>query len=92
MGKEHVHHVDPNLVKRLRRATGHLESVTKMVEDKRSCTEVLQQLSAVIAALNGSRVLLLKTHFNNCLKPVLPAQHAGLVDELEQVLQQAMKG
>lgn len=88
------HHdkVDAILVKRLRRVSGHLHSVLNMVEDGRSCTEVLQQLSAVISALNGSRVLLLKTHINKCLKPVLTAKHAGLVDELELVLQQAMKG
>lgn len=92
MGKEHEHHVDANLTKRLKRVAGHLDSVLKMVEDGRSCTDVLQQLSAVIAALNGSRVLLLKSHVNKCLKPVLSTEHEGLVEGLELVLQQAMKG
>lgn len=95
MGKESKHHhhpVDADLVKRLRRASGHLESVLKMVEEDRSCTDVLQQLTAVVSALNGSRVALLKSHMNKCLKPVLSNQHSGLVDELELVLQQAMKG
>lgn len=84
--------VDANLVKRLRRVSGHLDSVMKMVDDGRSCTEVLQQLSAVIAALNGSRLLLLKSHVNKCIKPALAAKDEGLVEELEIVLQQAIKG
>lgn len=90
--KPHHHQVDPELMKRLRRVSGHLQSVIKMVEEERPCTEVLQQLSAVISALNGSRVLLLKNHVHQCLKPVLSSEHSGLVDELELVLQQAMKG
>lgn len=93
MAKAHNHdRVDADLMKRLRRVSGHLDSVIKMVDEGRTCTEVLQQLSAVIAALNGSRVLLLKSHMNKCLKPALSAEHEGLVEELEVVLQQAMKG
>ena len=90
--KEHAHDVDQALMKRLRRVAGHLDSTIKMVENGRACTDVLQQLSAVIAALNGSRVLLLNNHMDKCLRPVLGAEHRGLVEELEVVLKQAMKG
>ena len=54
-GHEHPHvhgHVhDPEQTKkisnRLARAIGHLESIKKMVEDDRDCSEVLIQLAAV---------------------------------------------
>ena len=51
-GHPHVHgHVhDPEQTKkisnRLARAIGHLESIKKMVEDDRNCSEVLIQLAA----------------------------------------------
>ena len=46
----HKHHHDPEkmkaIVNRLSKAIGHLESVKRMVEDDRDCTEVLVQLAA----------------------------------------------
>ena len=43
----HSHTQTKAVVNRLSRAIGHLESVKRMVEDGRDCTEVLIQLSAV---------------------------------------------
>ena len=52
----HVH--DPEQTKkisnRLARAIGHLESIKKMVEDDRDCSEVLIQLAAVESAIRST--------------------------------------
>ena len=46
------HHTNTKAVlNRLSRAIGHMESIKRMVEEGRDCTEVLIQLSAVKAAL-----------------------------------------
>lgn len=76
---------------RLKRALGHLASVLAMVEDKRDCGEVLQQLSAVISALGGARVSLLQGHINSCLKNSLKVGHEGLAKELDIIIQRGMK-
>ena len=49
-GHGHVHENTKAVLNRLARAIGHLESVKKMVEDGRDCSEVLIQLSAVRSA------------------------------------------
>ena len=49
----HVHANTKAVLNRLARAIGHLESVKKMVEDGRDCSEVLIQLSAVRSAINN---------------------------------------
>ena len=43
----HSHTQTKAVLNRLSRAIGHLESVKRMVEDGRDCTEVLMQLAAV---------------------------------------------
>ena len=43
----HVHANTKAVINRLARAIGHLESVKKMVEDGRDCSEVLIQIAAV---------------------------------------------
>jgi uncharacterized protein len=43
----HVHETHPAVIKRLRRAGGHLASVVAMLEQGRPCMDVVQQLQAV---------------------------------------------
>ena len=50
----HTHTQTKAVLNRLARAIGHLESVKRMVEDGRDCTEVLIQLAAVRSALSGT--------------------------------------
>lgn len=65
----HTHHHESTkaVVNRLNRAIGHLESVKRMVEDGRDCSEVLVQLAAVRSALNGIAKVILKDHIEHCL-------------------------
>ena len=55
------------VVNRLARAIGHLESVKRMVEDGRDCTDVLIQLAAVRSALNNTAKIILKDHIEHCI-------------------------
>lgn len=63
----HHHHHTKAVLNRLSRAIGHLESVKRMVEEDKDCSEVLIQLSAVIAALNNTGKVILKDHIEHCI-------------------------
>ena len=52
-GHGHVHENTQAVLNRLSRAIGHLESVRKMVENGRDCSEVLIQIAAVRAAITN---------------------------------------
>ena len=77
---EHMHHHDHTqtkaVVNRLARAIGHLESVKRMVEVGRDCTEVLVQLAAVRSALNSTAKIILKDHIEHCIAGVESGDHA----------------
>ena len=74
----HTHTQTKAVINRLSRAIGHLESVKRMVEDGRDCTEVLVQLAAVRSALSGTAKVILKDHLEHCLDDV----SAGDSDQL----------
>ena len=57
----HSHTETRAVLNRLSRAIGHLESVRRMVEDGRDCTEVLIQLAAVRSALNSTAKVISRT-------------------------------
>ena len=63
----HTHTQTKVVLNRLARAIGHLESVRKMVEDGRDCTEVLVQLAAVRSALSSTAKVILKDHLEHCI-------------------------
>ena len=64
----HSHTQTKAVVNRLSRAIGHLESVKRMVENGRDCTEVLVQLAAVRSALNSTAKVILKDHIEHCIE------------------------
>lgn len=62
-----IHTSHPDIVKRLRRAEGHLRSVIGMIEAGRPCVDLAQQLHAVEAALTNAKRELIHDHIEHCL-------------------------
>ena len=69
----HTHQSHPNIVKRLKRAEGHLRSITTMIESERSCLDIAQQLHAVEKAICQAKRTLIKDHIDNCLEETVGA-------------------
>jgi len=61
------HASHPDIVKRLKRAEGHLRSVIAMIEAERPCVELAQQLHAVEAAVTNAKRELIHDHIEHCL-------------------------
>lgn len=66
-GHGHTHTQTKAVINRLARAIGHLESVKRMVEDGRDCSEVLVQIAAVRSALSSTAKVILKDHLEHCI-------------------------
>lgn len=64
---EHRHDTHPEIVKRLRRAEGHLKSVIAMIEGARPCLDIAQQLQAVEKAITNAKRTLIQDHLDHCL-------------------------
>ena len=67
MGGPHKHHDD--VLKRLRRAAGHLEKVIAMIEEGQPCLDTSQQLHAVHKALGNAKNLYVRDHIEHCMDP-----------------------
>lgn len=91
----HRHTHSPEHIKRvsnrLARAIGHLESVKKMVEDGRDCSEVLIQLAAVRSALSSTGKVILKDHLEHCIVEAVEQKDMSSIEELNRAIEQFMK-
>ena len=87
---KHSHTQTKAVLNRLSRAIGHLESVRKMVEDGRDCTEVLVQLAAVRSALNNTAKVVLKDHVEHCLADAVEHGDMEAIAQLDRAIEQFM--
>lgn len=67
MKQIHTHESHPAIVKRLRRAGGHLNRVVEMIEEGRPCLDIAQQLQAVEKAIAQAKKTLIQDHLDHCL-------------------------
>ncbi|RXM75250.1 hypothetical protein DP144_09595 [Clostridium tetani] len=82
----HDHPHKKSVVNRLSRAIGHLESVKRMVEEGRDCSEVLIQISAVRSALNNAGKVLLEDHINHCIVEAVENNDKEILDNLNNAI------
>lgn len=61
------HHTHPEIVKRLKRADGHLRTIIEMIEKGRPCEQIAQQLEAVERAIESAKKALIHDHIEHCL-------------------------
>ena len=62
------HENHPAIVRRLKRADGHLRTIIEMIEEDRPCLEIAQQLQAVESAIESAKKALIHDHIGNCLE------------------------
>ena len=83
-----AHPSHPDIMKRLKRAEGHLRTIVEMMEAKRSCLEIAQQLHAVEKAVNAAKKVLVHEHIDHCLEhainPTTPGASRTL-DEFKEI-------
>ena len=75
---QHVHTAHPAVIKRLKRATGHLQNVIAMIEAERTCVDIAQQLHAVEKAVSAAKKLVIHDHLDYCLEGIAGDGAAGM--------------
>lgn len=84
----HLHETHPRIVKRLKRADGHLRGVIEMIEAGRPCVDIAQQLHAVEKAIAQAKKTLIQDHIDHCLEEVvgpLVREKRRSVDEFKEI-------
>ena len=79
------------LMTRLSRIEGQVRGIKAMVEDDRYCVDILTQVSAIQAALNGFNKELLARHIKTCVSEDIREGNEEAVDELCELLKKLMK-
>ncbi|MCG4455898.1 metal-sensing transcriptional repressor MreA [Pseudomonas sp. MMS21-TM103] len=84
---DHQHQSHSDIIKRLKRAEGHLRSIVSMIEDSRACVDIAQQLHAVEKAVCQAKRTLIQDHIDHCLEHTVAALSTGERAPLEDFKQ-----
>lgn len=87
----HSHTETQKVINRISRAIGHLESIKKMVEEGRDCTEVLIQIAAVKSAVNNVGKLILQDHIQHCVVDAIESGDTQVLQDLSAAIDQFVK-
>ena len=82
----HSHKETKAVLNRMSRLIGHLESIKRMVEDGRDCSEVLIQIAAVRSALDGVSRIILKDHIDHCIKEAVMENDMETIENLKNAI------
>lgn len=84
MTQLHTHESHPAIIRRLRRAGGHLGGIVEMIEQGRPCLDVAQQLQAVEKAIQQAKKALIRDHLDHCLEDLVGPLPRGQRDSLDE--------
>ena len=87
----HTHENTRAVLNRLSRAIGHLQSVKRMVEEGRDCSEVLIQIAAVRSAIDNTGKIILQDHLKHCIIDAAKEGDQQAIDDLCQAIDKYMK-
>ncbi len=79
------------LVRRLARIEGQVRGITRMIEREEYCVDILQQTSALRAAVDSLAILVLEDHVQGCVRTAVEGGDAErYVEEVVDVVRRTL--
>lgn len=83
--KQHPDH--SKALVRINRIIGQLNGIYKMIEERRYCLDILQQIKAVGAATQSLEKSIFEVHLRNCVKEaMLSKKTADIEDKIDELM------
>lgn len=81
-----------SLLARMKKIEGQAKGIQRMIEEGRYCIDIVQQLTALSAAVDEVSLLILQSHIEGCVADAIREQHGeGHIKELMGTIRKAMK-
>ena len=90
-GHTHTHENTKAVLNRMARIIGHMETIRRMVEEGRDCSEVLVQIAAAKAAINNVGKVILQDHIRHCIVDAVEEGDEQALEDLCTAMDKFMK-
>lgn len=79
------------VINRMSRAIGYMETIKKMIEEGRDCSEILIQIAAVKSAINNIGKIVLQDHMNHCVVYAVESNDQEVLDNLSVAIDKFLR-
>lgn len=81
-----------SLLARMKKIEGQARGIQRMIEDNRYCIDIVQQLTALAAAIDEVSLLILENHIEGCVTDAIREQRGeDYIRELMTTIRKAVK-
>ena len=81
-----------SLLARMKKIEGQAKGIQRMIGEERYCIDIVQQLSALSAAVDEVSLLILQSHIEGCVTDAIRERHGeDHIKELMGTIRKAMK-
>ena len=82
----------PSLLARMKKIEGQARGIQRMIDDDRYCIDIVQQLTALSAAIDEVSLLILQSHIEGCVTDAIRGEQGeGHIKELMTTIRKAIK-
>jgi len=89
--EKHNHPNQKKVINRMSRIIGHTQAIKRMVEEEKSCEEILIQIAAVRSALNNVGKVILKDHMQHSLIEAIESGDEEAFEALDKAIDKLLK-
>lgn len=83
------------VLNRMKTIQGHVNGITRMVEEDEYCIDIIRQIQAVQSALNKVSQIVLEDHMSSCVITAIqgddPDERERVLNEIAEVFEHANK-
>lgn len=83
--------VQKSVIDRLNRVEGQIRGIKNMIEKGTYCDDVINQIEASRSALSAIELILLESHFRNCIVRQLENGEYEVIDEVLKTINKLIK-
>jgi len=80
------HQSHEDIIKRIKRAQGHLTKVLTMIEEGEGCLKTAQQFHAVVRALGNAKRVFIQDHIDHCITDNDMKNQEKTIKELKEIV------
>ncbi len=73
--------------RRLKIIEGQVKGIQRMIEDEKYCIDILTQISATRAALDGVGKVILRRHLDSCVSNAIRSDDVQIKEILDELMQ-----
>jgi len=77
---------DTEICNRLRRVEGQIRGIIRMLEEHRSCEEIITQVLAARSAMDKAAAEILTQHVDECLGQMEPSEARSMISRAVQLI------